>query len=587
MNSVLPVLKSAQDAINKKQYGEAENVLKKALEIDPQNADVLHLLGITAFSTGRINDAIEHFHIAAEKKEDDPRILFNYASALLEAGRYSDALKIFGKVLNLKPDYIPALNKSCIIVGIMGNVTLAEKICKSIIDKDPSFVEAYNNLGNACKDQGKIEEAIKHYRKALEIQSDFTTAASNLLLCLNYGTDMDQQKVFNEHKKWEKKVSSSISLKKTAFQSSIKGKPQIHIGYISADFRIHSVGYFIEPIIENHNKKEFKTFCYADIASPDSTTKRIKRNASSWRSIHHVRNKQVIDMIIEDGIDILVDLAGHSGNNRLQVFIYKPAPIQVTYLGYPNTTGLSTMDYRLTDEYADTEGQDRFYTEKLYRLPGHFLCYRPPDNPPRTEKLPAFNNGYITFGSFNNLPKVNNETIKVWSNVLKEIPESKLVIKTKPFNDTNVMESYKNRFVRNGIEDQRLLFHGHSPSAQEHLDWYNRIDIALDTFPYNGTTTTYEALLMGVPVITLAGSRHAGRVGNSILNGAGLTELVAPDTEAYVTIAADLASDLHRLSEMRTALPDRLRQSPLCDGVGFTRMLEKAYKEMYNNFRKV
>ncbi len=587
MNSVSQLLKSAQNAINKKLFNEAEKLLNEALKIDPQNADILHCLGITAFSSGRINNAIEHFRIAAEKKEDDPKILYNYASALLETGCYSDALKIFSKVLNLKPDYIPALNKSCSIVGIMGNLKLAEKICKSIIDKDPSFVEAYNNLGNAYKDQGKIEEAIKCYRKALEVKPDFTTAASNLLLCLNYSVDKDPQTIFNEHLKWKKRIITTKSLKISIPQPSIRTKPQIHIGYISADFRMHSVGYFIKPIIENHNKKKFKVFCYADIASPDSTTERIKRNTSAWRSIYNLQDNQVIDMIIEDEIDILVDLAGHSGNNRLPIFLYKPAPIQVTYLGYPNTTGLYTMDYRLTDEYADPEDQDEFYTEKLHRLPGSFLCYRPPDNVPQIEELPALKNGYVTFGSFNNLPKVNVNTIKVWAEILKAVPESKLIIKTKPFNDTEVVGSYKNQFIKRGIEGERLLFHGHSPSAKEHLSWYNRIDIALDTFPYNGTTTTCEALLMGVPVVTLAGSQHAGRVGNSILSSVGLPEMTAHDTHYYIKIASTLANDVRGLSELRRGLRDALLKSPLCDGVRFTRALEKAYKEMYNYFRKV
>lgn len=587
MNSVSQLLKSAQDAINKKQPNEAERLLNEALRIEPLNADVLHNLGIIAYTAGRINDAIEHFGSAAEKKENDPQILYNYATALLEIGRYSDALKILSKVLNLKPDHIPALNKSCSIVGTMGNVKLAEKIGKSIIEKNPSFVEAYNNLGNTYKDQGKIEEAIKYYRKALEIRPDFTTAGSNLLLCLNYSRNRNPQTVFEEHLEWEKRVLASESLKISIPQLSIRDKPQIHIGYISSDFRIHSAGYFIEPIIANHNKNQFKIFCYSDVSYPDSTTERIKKHSSKWRSIYNKEDKDVIKFIQEDEIDILVDLAGHSGNNRLTLFLAKPAPVQITYLGYPNTTGLSTMDYRLTDEWADPEGYDTFYTEKLYRLSGGFLCYRPPEDVPGVTEAPALKNGYITFGSFNNLPKINSDTIAVWSEILHAVPASKLVIKTKPFNDTEVMACYKDSFKKYGIEDERLLFHGHSPSTEEHLNWYNRIDIALDTFPYNGTTTSCEALLMGVPVVSLTGSKHAGRVGSSILSMVGLTAMIASDSQHYVKIASNLAVELHYLEELRKGLRDTLLKSSLCDGPGFTRTLEKAYKEMYNNFRKV
>ena len=587
MNSVSQLLKSAQEAINKNQNTEAERLLFEALKIDPLNADVLHNLGIIAYTTGRIKDALEHFSSAAEKKENDPQILYNYATVLFEIGHYSDALKTFSKVLNLKPDHVPALNKSCTIVGIMGNVKLAEKICKSIIEKDPSFVEAYNNLGNAYKDQGKIEEAIQYYRKALNIKPDFTTAASNLLLCLNYSIGKDQQFVFNEHLEWEKRVFSSGSPKISPPRFSIKDKPYIHIGYISSDFRIHSVGYFIDPIIANHNKDQFKIFCYADVSCPDSTSERIKKHSSKWHSIYTKEDGDIIKLIREDEIDILVDLAGHSGNNRLTLFLAKPAPVQITYLGYPNTTGLSTMDYRLTDKWADPEGYDTFYTEKLYRLSGGFLCYRPPEDVPGVTEAPALKNGYITFGSFNNLPKINSDTIAVWSEILHAVPASKLVIKTKPFNDTEVMACYKDSFKKYGIEDERLLFNGHSLSSKEHLNWYNRIDIALDTFPYNGTTTTCEALLMGVPVVTLAGSNHAGRVGCSILSMVGLTDMIASDSRHYIKIASNLAENSPYLTGRRKGLRDNLLESSLCDGAGFTRILEKAYKDIYNNFRKI
>lgn len=585
MNSISKLLQTAQTAFNKQKYNEAEKWLNKVLDLDPSNANAHHTLGLIAFTTGRVANALEHLGKAAENNKNNPQILYNHASVLLETGQYSNALKIFNKVLNLTPEHIPSLHKCSVIMGKMGNLKLAERMCKLIINLDPSHAEAHNNLGNTYKDQGRIEEAITTYKKALALKHDYITAGSNLLLCLTY-SNRDPKTVFDEHREWEKRIAGHQFDKKSTPQTINHDKARIHIGYVSEDFRIHSVGYFIEPIIENHDKTQFKIFCYADIAKPDSTTGRIKRNASEWRSIYNVDDKEVIKMIEEDEIDILVDLAGHSGDNRLSLFLNKPAPIQVAYLGYPNTTGLSTMDYRLTDERADPAGQDRFYTEKLYRLPEGFLCYRPPENVPPVAKTPALENGYITFGSFNNLPKISPDAIKVWSEILNTVNNSRLVIKTKPFNDPEVMKHYKDLFIQYGIETERLIFNGHSPSTEEHLKWYGRIDIALDTFPYNGTTTTCEALLMGVPVITLVGNRHACRVGNSILSRIGLFEMTAHDKKGYIEIASNLTNNINKLSKLRSSLRNELLKSPLCNGASFTQTLEKSYKEMVENFRK-
>jgi len=584
MDSVPQLLQRAQESFNNKKYDEAIEDLNRVLRIDGANHEALYFLGVIQFTIGNAPKAAGHFQRAVEIKGDDPKYVFNYASTLFETGRYSDALKQFRRVLDLKPDHIPALNKCCVIVGMMGNSTLAERIAKSIIEKDTAFVEAYNNLGNAYKDQGRIQEAVASYRKALALKPDFATAASNLLLCLNYSS-LDPQTVFEEHKQWEKRLAPLTASKPRLSSGALHGKKQIHVGYVSPDFRIHSVGYFLEPVIAHHDTTRFKIFCYADVACSDKTTEQIKNRASVWRSIYAIEDRHVIDMIKADGIDILVDLAGHSGNNRLPLFLHKPAPVQVTYLGYPNTTGISAMDYRLTDALADPQGADRYHTEKLYRLPGCFLCYKPPENAPAISEAPVLKNGYVTFGSFNNLPKINNEIIGVWAEILDKTPGSKLIIKTKPFNDRTVMQQYENLFMQRGIDPQRLQCVGHSPSKEEHLGWYNSIDIALDTFPYNGTTTTCEALFMGVPVVTLAGSVHAGRVGASILSRVGLPELTGFGKKEYVAIASNLGSDSAFLSETRKSLRKQVLHAPLCDAASFTVALENAYKDMIEIFR--
>jgi predicted O-linked N-acetylglucosamine transferase (SPINDLY family) len=295
-----------------------------------------------------------------------------------------------------------------------------------------------------------------------------------------------------------------------------------------------------------------------------------------------MNHQDVCARIGHDEIDILVDLAGHAGNSRLPVFFMKPAPIQVTYLGYPNTTGFSAMDYRLTDGIADPPDQDRFYTERLYRLPECFLCYRPPPETPLSPVPPADKNGYITFGSFNNFPKISGDTVCLWAGILHRVKNSRLVIKSKQLIDPAICERLLQLFAIYGIGADRLELRTHSPSLESHLSCYNGIDIALDTFPYNGTTTTCEALWMGVPVITLAGDRHASRVGASLLAQAGLTGLVAQSAEHYISLAAFLAGNISPLSKLKTGLRGMIAQSPLCDGAGFTKKIEKAYGEMWD-----
>lgn len=581
-NLISSLMQSALNEFNKENYCNAEIQLKKIIELEPLNRDALSTLGHIAFTNGRIRQAIEYFEKAA-KDTDDTKFLFNYASVLLEIGHYSKALQIFNKIVTNIPDHIPTLVKCIAILGKMGELTVAERMCSHALKLDPTNSDVYCNLGNIYKDQGNIEEALSYYRKALSLAPKNSIAASNLLLCLNYSNN-NPQKVFNEHREWERRFRQTSIITETTIGKIASKKPKLNIGYLSADFRIHSVGYFIEPIIKNHNKSKFNIFCYADVAAPDAITEDIRQCCTEWRQIYNSPDSEIISMIKNDNIDILVDLAGHSGDNKLTVFLSKPVPIQVTYLGYPNTTGLSTMDYRFTDRWADPPFTDVFYTEKLWRLPKGFLSYKPPENVPDIIEIPVVKNSYVTFGSFNNIAKISPETISTWSEILSSVPNSKLIIKAKPFNDLNILNTYKKKFISQKIDQDRLLFKGHSLTMKEHLDTYNHIDIALDTFPYNGTTTTCEALLMGTPVITLMGDRHAGRVGNSLLNLIGLPKLIAQDMENYKEIAFSLSDDINYLTELTQTLRTRFLQSNLCDGKTFTKFLESAYLKMWEYY---
>lgn len=580
MNTVINLLKTAQEAFKEQNLDEAEKCLLEVITIDPSNAVAHYILGLIASATWKNAQALKYFSKAASLCNNDPKIFYHYGAILQRTAQYGKAVKQYEKAISLKPDHLPALNNYSAAMNLMGNNDKAEAAARKIIEIDPSHIDPHINLGNILKDLGRIEEAIESYRNALKIKPGHEIAGSNLLLCLCY-SNKDAKTLLDEHKKWEERVGPDISKKNHKNRHIDPEKCPLRIGYISADFKTHSVAYYIEPILENHDKTQFEIFCYSDVVNPDPVTKRIENLELKWQPIYGKNNNQVADLINEDKIDILVDLAGHAGNKRLSLFLRNLAPLQVTYIGYPNTTGLSTIDYRLTDDWADPEGQDRFYTEKLYRLPGGFLCYRPPVSAPPITESPALQNGYITFGSFNNLAKVNPHTIKVWAKILETVPKSKLMIKTKPLTKAFVRERYQNLFAQNSIDANRLILKGHASSLEEHLKRYGHVDIALDTFPYNGTTTTCEALLMGVPVITLAGKYHAGRVGASLLSRIGLSGMIAHDTEKYVALASFLAHDISRLSKLRKGLRNALAQSPLCDVVSFTRTLENAYRDMW------
>lgn len=578
MDPINQILYQAKTAYRNRELKEAISILGRGIIKEPFNKEILHLFGIVLFETGDLSQALNYLRKAYEKFDGDIKILYNYASVLLEAGQFTNALKIYNQLLTIEPKNIQTLNKCCFILGKMGQLTLSEKTCRLILSIDNTNYSAYNNLGNILKDQGEIDGALSCYRKSISINNNFMTAHSNLLLTLNYKI-FDQNVVYKEHIKWEDDlIKLEFSENITNKESNTKNK--IRIGYISEDFRIHSVGYFIEPIIENHNKDNFEIYCYSDVACPDETTNRIKSFSSKWRSIYNKNDAAVYEIIKNDNIDILVDLAGHSGNNRLSLFAMKPAPVQVSFLGYPNTTGMSCIDYRFTDILADPVGQDQYFTEKLLRLDKSFLCYKPPQTIPAILNSPCIKNNYVSFGSFNNISKITDDVIKVWANILLKVPHSRLIIKSKAFNDKIILDSYKSRFILAGVEIGSLNFKGHSMSLYEHLNEYNAVDIALDTFPYNGTTTTCEALLMGVPVISLVGDRHAGRVGYSILKNCSFENMIALNCDEYVSSAMALSKNYVLLNEFRHEVRKRFVLSLICSSDKYLKSLEKIYNKI-------
>lgn len=504
---------------------------------------------------------------------------FHLGSALMFQNRGSEAFDVFRAAVLLKPNH----DLTHFNLGVLSkSLDEAFEHFSRAAELNPSHAEAYSGIGAALVSFGQVEEAISKLQHALQLRPTDHKIHSSVLFTLNYRQDYDGPGVFKEHARWG--LGHALN---TTFRHINTPQPErrLRIGYVSPDLYTHSVAYFFEPLLANHNPDEVEIFCYSDVAKPDDTTERLKTLAKHWRATHGISDRELADLIHSDQIDILVDLTGHTNNNRLLVFSAKPAPVQVTYLGYPNTTGLTAIDYRLTDAWADPPGlSDDYYTEELFRLPKGFLSYLPPADAPAVAASPVTTAGHVTYGSFNHLPKITQAVLELWAMLLHATPNARLVLKNNSLSSRYARERYLNLFADNGVNPERIEFLERAPTLAEHLGSYSKVDIALDTFPYNGTTTTCEALYMGVPVVTLTGGLHASRVGTSLLNQIGATELIAETPQDYVNKASRLAQDHDRLIKIRATLRDQMTQSPLCDGNGFAAQLESAYREMWKRW---
>jgi len=489
---------------------------------------------------------------------------FDRAEALnkkiLELGKYAFAYCELSKIEEQRCDFVSALE-------------YAEKG----LEIEPDEPKLLNVLGGLLVNLGKADEGVRMMRKSAKVSADDRENADSLLYALHYESDISPQVLFYEHARWGQNFQQKIQ---TRFPNTIEPDRKLRIGYVSPNFNQHSVAYFFEPILESHNRSEFEIFGYNSSKQSDRVTQRLRPQFDDFKDIHALADWQAADVIARDKIDILVDLAGHTAENKLAAFAHKPAPIQVTWLGYPDTTGLSQMDYRITDEFADPPGSQKYCTESLISLPSGFLCYRPPDFAPPLADCPCVKNGFITFGSFNINPKINFDVLAVWSQILKRVENSRLILKIRGGQHTKMQNYYFEIFEKLGVPKNRVEIHGHK-SPVEHLELYNRVDIGLDTFPYNGTTTTCEALWMGVPVISLVGQCHCSRVSLSLFNRLDMTFFAAQKQDEYVDKACALAAKQESLLKIRQTMRQRMSASILCDKKTFTQVLEAAYRKIW------
>ena len=565
-------------------FSAAADAFRQSITLAEENAEAWLELGNVLRKLGDTEAAISAFKSALSNRPSLIRANLPLAAALLDAGRVTEATTLLEKLTGEFP-------RGAELFDYLGQARMANGDFTSAIDSyrqairiNPRLARAGNNLGHACLSAWQPEAAIESFRAALQQKPDYARAHSNLLQTMNYLPDISSAALFTEAKRFGEQHDRKMQL--AGQTASRESGHRIRLGYLSPDFRSHSIAHFTARLIGTHDRSRFELYLYSAVTKPDQITATFEQQCDHWRSITNLSDEAAANVIHADGIDILVDLAGHTANNRLPVFGYRPAPVQVTWLGYPNTTGMDSIDYRLTDDIADPPGtSDEFHTERLLRLDAGFLCYQTSNPEPAITDAPCVTNGHITFGSFNHLPKLNERVIRLWARILQRLPDARLLLKSRSLVNDDVRAACAARFAAAGVSPERLLLRQMTPSRRAHMAMYGEVDIALDTFPYNGTTTTCEALWMGVPVITLAGERHAGRVGVSILQHAGCAAFIAENEDDYVERACALAGDRDRLAQVRADLRQQLLASELMDVTRFTRSLEAVYDDIAANPR--
>lgn len=566
-------------------YDDASASLERALKLKPDTREVENQLGLSLSRALRFGEAEGVFRKSLEKNPECPELHRNLAKLLSDTSRSVEAIYYMLQAKRLLPDSAEVMDQlGSVYLGI-GRYREALAALEEAVKMQPEFGTAWMNLGRACYCLGKIERADVCYAKALELVPDYMAAWTNRLMICNY-RPRDQHEVFAIHKSFGDKLRQLFAVPEIgSYRQSFDKDRRLRVGFVSGDFRRHSVGYFVEGVLQHLDPQQFRLYSYFT-ADPDARTQHFKQYFSHWQDVKWMSAEKLAERILYDQIDVLIDLSGHTTANRIPVFARKPAPIQVSWIGYPNTTGLWTMDYRITDALADVPGEaDAFHTEKLWRLPGCFLNYTPSEDAPEVEDSPVLERSYITFGSFNNQPKLGNETFELWAAVLAACPDSRLIIKTVAgYVEPSEQKELKSFFAERGVAPERIDIRKAELGYDDHMAIYHEVDIGLDAFPYNGTTTTFEALWMGVPVVTLAGDRHVSRVGLTILTNAGLPGLVAHSPEEFVEIASGLATDPVQLQELRQSMRDRLKSSVLLDAEGMGWRFGAALREMWSGF---
>ncbi|XP_008806108.2 probable UDP-N-acetylglucosamine--peptide N-acetylglucosaminyltransferase SPINDLY [Phoenix dactylifera] len=560
---------------------------KKALYYNWHYADAMYNLGVAYGEMLKFDMAIVFYELALHFNPHCAEACNNLGVIYKDKDNLDKAVECYQMALSIKPNFSQSLNNLGVVYTVQGKMDAAASMIEKAIVTNPTYAEAYNNLGVLYRDAGNIALAIEAYERCLHIDPDSRNAGQNRLLAMNYVHEGSDDKLFEAHSEWGRRFTK-LYPQYTSWDNPKDMERPLVIGYVSPDYFTHSVSYFIEAPLSHHDYTNYMVVVYSAVVKADAKTlkfrDRVLKKGGLWRDICGIDEKKVASMARDDKVDILVELTGHTANNKLGMMACRPAPVQVTWIGYPNTTGLPTIDYRITDSLADPLTTKQKHVEELVRLPECFLCYTPSPEAGPVSPTPAVSNGFITFGSFNNLAKITPKVLQVWARILCALPNSRLVVKCKPFCCDSVRLRFLSMLEQLGLEPSRVDLLPLILLNHDHMQAYSLMDISLDTFPYAGTTTTCESLYMGVPCVAMAGSVHAHNVGVSLLTEVGLGHLIARTEDEYVRLVLQLASDVPALAELRMTLREQMMKSPVCDGAKFTRGLESAYRNMWHRY---
>lgn len=563
-------------------FTEAEGMYRRAITLKPDYAEAYLNLGNAFMQQGRLTDAEESYRKALVIKPDSLDLHVNLGVILQEQGRLTEAEALYHRALEIKPYSAEAHNNLGNTLQKLGRLSDSEVSYRRALEAMPDYADAHNNLGNTLKELGRINEAEVCYRRALEIKPDYEDAFGNLLFTLNYHPDRSGEEIFAAYREYDDRFCLPHHKTWRVHQNQRDGTRRLKVGYVSPDFRKHSVRHFLEPLLSHHDKRVVEVYAYAEVAQEDAVTARYKSYVDHWICTIGLSDEALAKRIRADGIDILVDLAGHTAKNRLGVFARKPAPVSLSWLGYGYTTGLTAIDYLLTDATSTPEGSEGLFSETLWRLATSGYVYRPADDMGEVSSLPAATRGYVTFGTLTRAVRINHRTIRVWAEILKRVNGARLVVDSKNFQDAAMQAELAEKFAAHGIGRERLVLGYHSPP----WDVLRGLDIGLDCFPHNSGTTLFETLYMGVPFVTLAGRPSVGRLGSAILKGVVHPEWIAQSEHEYIEKAVTLAADLPKLAELRSGLRQEMENSPLMDERGFACKVESAYREMFSKWAR-
>ena len=559
-------------------WSTAIDCFRRASAIDPGLSDAYNLLGDALYRTGRGDESVAVFREYIARCPDEARGHYNLSLALVGKGSYEDVVPELELALKLRPDYAAAHNLLGVALEALGRTDEAQEHYREAVKLAPELADAWSNLGTSLTEQGRVKEAIELLRKAQGLRPDSRTAG-NLLLALAYSSDLTPEELRDEHTAWAAKYADSLAPANPPRSRTADPTRRLKVGYVSGDFRTHTVAGLIELLLTHHDRNKVHVTCYANVARQDDVTDRLRRQADTWRPITALSDAQAVEAIRADEIEVLVDLSGHTAGNRLLAFARRAVAVQITLFGYPATTGLKTMDYRITDQYADPPGEtEKLYSEGLIRLPDLAWVYKPPANAPVPNKLPSESRRSFTFGCLNNPAKLSDLCVETWAKVLKGVPRSRLVLQAGRSADAS--RRLAERFTEHGISSDRLELVYRLP-ANEYFEAYQPIDLCLDPFPFNGGVTTCDALWMGLPVLTVAGRDYRSRQGVAILSNLGLPEFVAESPEKLVELATIWADQRPGLSDLRGSLREMMEQSPVTNAEQFVRSLEAAYRQVW------